>query len=668
MNEQTLAPASPQLPAGTSLCDGKYTIQRRLGGGKYAEVYLAIDQDIERTSGGESRVAIKIPRPTYWYHDEALNRLKREGELQKIDALGRHNKIVSVVAVEVVPLLAEDIGMTRVPILIMEYVEHITLAEYLQQHDGIAPPDKTFAIIVGQLGHALDWIHTHNPSVIHRDLAPHNILLRCVHGQRESPVLLTERDDFVQLSDFGLAFVEDDSRITEVDELERRGVAANLCYASPQILYGDSPTAQDDVYSFGALVFKMLTGELAFPCSRLNTEKNLWDYTRLVKETPVIFPEPETVSEDIQDIVIKAMAKNRHERYAQAGQMTSALQNALCAWDAFQRASRVTATDSIESAKDVSPDGDQPETPSEPSPPLSEMRSMKTTASDQPSQPFLIRLAKGAWGCLVKGIGMLALIGLIVTILVALAIGAVTQGWLNREDANASAPHLTPISELGAYVTPTRIEPSLQTADAGTSGNPPTTENAPVLNEAPTPSGNPPEAQADPITLKAQAERVDFAYVSQSGDAIRFMAASTTDEASDFSLFRASDPLAEPAWAPNAELLAYVSAADGVPGVHVTDGLTARRISPNGVEEHWPTWSRDGNRLIVATREGEASHLSHINLDTGAHEPMSICCPSAILIARRSTSAAPVTSSTTRPPGPRTASGSSTRRPKGYAG
>lgn len=624
MNEHISAPASLQIAAGTPLCGGTYTIQRRLGGGKYAEVYLAIDQDIERTSGGESRVAIKIPRPTYWHHDEALKRLKREGTLQKTEALGRHNKIVNVVEMETVPLSAEGMRMTVVPVLVMEYVEHITLAEYLQQYGGVAPPDETFATIVGQLGYALDWIHTRDPGVVHRDLAPHNILLRCAEREGDGTGLLTERDDFVQLSDFGLAFTESESRITQEDEYERRGVAANLCYASPQILYGERPTAQDDIYSFGALVFKMLTGGLAFPCSRLNTEKNLWDYARLVKETPVIFPEPEAISEDIQNIIIRAMARNRHERYAQASEMTTALQSALHQWDAFQRTSDVTAifTDTVKPTEDVSPDGEQPATPPGPSPPPPERRPVKKTTPEEPSQPLLVRLAKSAWGCLAKGIGLLMLIGLGLTILLALAIGAVTQGWLNRENANASAPHLTPISESGAYVTPTPLEPSPQTPDADASEDTPTPASDPVLTEAPAPTGNAVEATPDPVTLQAQAEGVDFAYVSQGGDASRFMAAPTTDEAPDFPLFRASDPLAEPAWSPNAELLAYVSAVDGVSSVHVTDGLTARRISPNSVEEHWPTWSRDGNRLIVATREGEASHLSHINLDTGTHEPL----------------------------------------------
>jgi serine/threonine protein kinase len=624
MNEQKSAPASLQLLSGAFLCDGKYRLKRRLGGGKYAEVYLAIDQDIERTSGGESRVAIKIPRPTYWHHDEALNRLKREGNLQKTSALGRHNKVVSVVDMKVVPLSAEGIRPTNVPVLVMEYVEHITLAEYLQRHGSVAPPDETFATLIKQLGHALDWIHTHDPGVIHRDLAPHNILLRCAKRAGEGTVLLTERDDFVQLSDFGLAFTESESRITQEDEYERRGVAANLCYASPEILYGERPTVQADIYSFGALVFKMLTGGLAFPCSRLNTEKNLWDYARLVKETPVIFPDPEAISKDIQDIIIKAMAKKRSERYAQASKMTAALQDALYRWDAFQRTFdlNVSSTVPVEPAEDVSSDGEQPQTPPGPSPPPTQRQPVEKTTPDEPSQPFLARLAKRAWGCLVKGIGLLMLIGLGLTILIALVIGALTQGWLNREDANASAPHLTPISESGAYVTLTPIDPSLQTPDAGATGDTSTPASEPVLTEAPVPTRNASEVTSDPVTLQAQAEGVDFAYVSQRGDAPRFMAVPTTDEAPDFPLFHTSDPLGEPAWSPNAELLAYVLTADDVPGVHVTDGLTTRRISPTGVEEHSPTWSRDGNRLIVDTREGETSHLSHINLDTGTHEPL----------------------------------------------
>ncbi len=624
MNEHMSVPASLRLPAGKSLCDGKYTIQRRLGCGKYAEVYLAIDQDIERTSGGESRVAIKIPRPTYWHNAEALKRLKREGTLQKTERLGQHNKIVSVKRIENVPLAVEDVRATNVPLLVMEYVEHITLVGYLQQHGGVAPPDEILVTIIKQLGYALDWIHTHDSGVIHRDLAPHNILLRTAQQDGVGAILLAERDDFVQLSDFGLAFEESESRITHEDEYERRGVAANLCYASPEILYGESPAAQDDIYSFGALVFKMLTGELAFPCSRLNTEKNLWEYARLVKEAPVIFPEPDVIPLDIQQIIIKAMAKKRHKRYGQASEMTTALQNALYDWSEFQRNSEVTATlaGTVEPSEDISQDDDQPQT-SPPSPPLpSEMPSMKKTAPDETPQSFVARIARGVWGCLVKGVGLLTLIGLGLTVLMVLVIGAVTQGWLSRDNANVPAPHLTPISESGAYVTPTLMGPSLQTPDVGANADTPTPAHDSVLTEAPAPTGSTPEPTPDLFTLQTQAERVDFAYVSQNGDVPRFMAAPNADEATDFPLFRASAPFEEPTWSPSAELLAYVSAVDGVPGVHVTDGLTTRRLSPTGFEEHWPTWSQDGNRLIVATREGETSHLSYINLTTGSHEPL----------------------------------------------
>jgi serine/threonine protein kinase len=620
MNEPLSTQESLHLSAGASLCNDQYVVKQRLGGGKYAEVYLAIDRRIEGTDGGEPRVAIKIPRPKYWENEEARQRLRREGRLQRAEHLGRHNKIVSVLRTDTLTQSTTGRQAAQVPLLVMEYVEHITLDDYLRRHGGAAPLDETFATMMGQLASALDWIHTNNPCIVHRDLAPHNILLRCTRDEAGSH-LLVQRDDFVQLTDFGLAFVESERRITQDDQYERRRIAANLCYASPEILYGEPPTAQDDIYSLGALTFRMLTGRLAFPCRQLSTERDLWDYAQLVEETPVMFPDPEAVPDTVQEIVIQAMAKTRSERYKRAREMADDLRSALQPPRTLAAAVPVPVA-GPEVEDDASANGEKDNTPLASLTPSatddaetddaetgdSEIDDSEADASaaDAEEMSKLGRGLKKLWGCLARLIGLTLVLGLALTLVTALVVGALVKDWPNRDKPETPAVQLTPVTGSDTYLTPTASSPGEAETEGPTT--PPITQPAGI-----SPNTSP---------LESQAERVDYAYVSQTGTPMDLIGAPVTGETSEPSIFRAGSALREPAWSPTADLLAYVSEEDGAPGIYVTDGLTSRRLSPDGVEEHWPTWSQDGQRMLVATHEGESSHLSHIELNTGTHEPL----------------------------------------------
>jgi hypothetical protein len=429
----------------------------------------------------------------------------------------------------------------------------------------------------------------------------------------------------VQLTDFGLAFVETERRITQ-DEYERKRIAANLRYASPEILYGEIPTAQDDIYSLGALIFKMLSGRLAFPCNHLHTEEELWEYARLVDETPVIFPSPESIPEAVQDIVIKAMAKKRHERYERAREMTEALQDALHEWDRFQSTARASLPPTAPVSPTENPTSEQkssstqPDTTQQKEKVTLEQARPEQVSSTSSSQPLLIRGVKKVSGCLVRFIGLTMLLGLGLIFVSALLISALTKNWPARNNATSSPQaQLTPISTADTHAT--TVPPATDDPTADVSLTSPTPTNQPILTEAPQPTTQSTNSNLSPDMLAVQAEHVDFAYVKNENPQ-RFMGISTRDEESDFSLFQANNSLEEPAWSPNNDLLAYVSTRDGLPGVYVTDGLTTRSLSPPGVEEHWPTWSQDGKSLLVATHEDGTSHLTRIELESGAHEPL----------------------------------------------
>jgi len=199
-----------------------------------------VEARMQDTSGGDARVAVKILHFEYAHNAEARQRLKREGDLQKYEILGRHRNIVTVLKNGVHSYIDPSTKQTvQLSFLMMEYVEHITLYEYLERYPDGVPVDATLVTITRQLGNALAWIHTHSQNVVHRDLADHNILLRCERDARGDLRLKSQDPGFVQITDFGLAFAHPATTITQ-DRTMR--IAANLRYASPEILKGAIPT------------------------------------------------------------------------------------------------------------------------------------------------------------------------------------------------------------------------------------------------------------------------------------------------------------------------------------------------------------------------------------------------------------------------------------------
>ena len=221
---------------------GPWRLERQLGRGGWGSVYLASRSDFDR------KVALKVLTLTPEDDGEAIARFKREG----LTALRVSHQGVPAVL---------DSGTTPegVPWFAMEYLEGQTVAEFIARHRTVAPGVAS-ALMLPVLA-ILDSAHA--AGVVHRDLKPSNVML--VGGERRE----------VKVLDFGLAKLLSQS-------LTRTGIPIGTpMYMAPeQARDGRSATASSDLYSAGAMLFELLTGEPPFEAA------NVMDLMAKVVMTP----------------------------------------------------------------------------------------------------------------------------------------------------------------------------------------------------------------------------------------------------------------------------------------------------------------------------------------------------------------------------------------------
>jgi serine/threonine-protein kinase len=199
----------------TLLAAGRYRVERTLGQGGMAVVYLAHDEELHRL------VAVKVLAEHLAGDDNFRARFLQESKLA-----GRlsHPNVVQVF----------DAGETEgKPYIVMEYVPGDTLAQRGKlAHAQVVP-------LALQACAGLQ--HAHNAGLIHRDVKPANLLVR--------------EDDVLKIADFGIA------RATELTRLTQHGtVLGTAAYLSPEQAAGDEVTTTTDIYSLGAVVYELLTG------------------------------------------------------------------------------------------------------------------------------------------------------------------------------------------------------------------------------------------------------------------------------------------------------------------------------------------------------------------------------------------------------------------------
>ena len=210
----------------TTLGDGRYRLQERLGAGGMASVWLGIDERLGRP------VAVKIVADTLAGDEQWVRRFNREA---RAAASLSHRGVVSVF----------DYGVEDGrPYLVMEYVPGGTLAQRLgangEPANGALPDPEAVA---EELLDALAAVHA--AGILHRDIKPANLLLD-EHG-------------YVRLTDFGIAQPEDASALTQPGL-----VVGTLRYLAPEVAAGHPASVQSDLYAVG-VVLRQLSGRRVSP-------------------------------------------------------------------------------------------------------------------------------------------------------------------------------------------------------------------------------------------------------------------------------------------------------------------------------------------------------------------------------------------------------------------
>ena len=263
------------------MLDGRYRIEKLLGAGGMANVYKATDMKENRP------VAVKVLRAEFMNNADLVRRFKNES---KAISLLNHPNIVKVYDVSV---------SDHLQYIVMEYVDGMTLREYLNERGGKLTSRETVHFI-SQILKALE--HAHANGVVHRDIKPQNIML-LDNGQ-------------LRMMDFGIA------RISRAENQLLSGkTMGSVHYISPEQAKGDETDCTSDIYSVGVMMYEMLSGQLPFDAEDA-VEVAIKQISDQPKSLHEIAPQ---VPAALVEITEKAMAKLPQNRYASAREMLDAL-------------------------------------------------------------------------------------------------------------------------------------------------------------------------------------------------------------------------------------------------------------------------------------------------------------------------------------------------------
>ena len=266
--------------------DGLYTVRELIGTGGMANVYKAVVGPGGPVPEG-TVVAVKVLRQELMHDPDLVRRFKNES---KAISLLNHPNIVKVYDVSV---------SDHLQYIVMEYVDGMTLREYLNERGGKLTSRETVHFI-SQILKALD--HAHRNGVVHRDIKPQNIML-LDNGQ-------------LRMMDFGIA------RISRAENQLTGGKAmGSVHYISPEQAKGDETDFTSDIYSVGVMMYEMLSGHLPFDADDVVEVaiKQISDKPQSLQELAPNVPH------GLVEITERAMAKRPDNRYASAAEMLSAL-------------------------------------------------------------------------------------------------------------------------------------------------------------------------------------------------------------------------------------------------------------------------------------------------------------------------------------------------------
>ncbi len=262
----------------------RYNLIRKLGEGGMADVYLAYDALLDR------EVAIKLLRSSMALDPVSLLRFQREAN--SASSLN-HPNIVEIFDV------GEDEGNHYI---IMEYVKGKTLKQLIAQRG--AMENHEAISIMDQLVSAV--CEAHEKNIIHRDIKPQNVIVK--------------DDGTVKMADFGIATVADTLQLTQADT-----VMGSVHYLAPELARGESASFQSDIYALGITFYELLTGQVPHHGEQAVqiAMKHLKDEIPSVRDFNASLPQ------SIENIIIKATAKNKRLRYLNTQEMLDDLRTCL---------------------------------------------------------------------------------------------------------------------------------------------------------------------------------------------------------------------------------------------------------------------------------------------------------------------------------------------------
>jgi len=264
----------------------RYEIIKSIGEGGMANVYLAQDVILDR------RVAIKILRGDLANDEKFIRRFQREA--LSASSLS-HPNIVEMYDV------GEDNGDYYI---VMEFVEGRTLKQYMKKRTN---GHLTIGEAVDIMLQLTDGIaHAHDSYIIHRDLKPQNIMIR--------------DDGKIKITDFGIAMALNSTQLTQTNS-----VMGSVHYLPPEQATGKGSTIKCDIYSMGILFYELLTGILPF-----KGENAVEIALKQMKEPiPSVRKQNPSVPQSVENIIIKATAKNPKNRYNDVKEMHNDLKRCL---------------------------------------------------------------------------------------------------------------------------------------------------------------------------------------------------------------------------------------------------------------------------------------------------------------------------------------------------
>lgn len=262
----------------------RYEIIGLLGEGGMANVYLANDVILNR------KVAVKVLRGDLASDEKFIRRFQREA--LSASSLS-HPNIVEMYDV------GEEDGHYYI---VMEYVEGITLKQLIQRNGPLTVPEVIDIMLQLTSGLAC----AHDAYIIHRDIKPQNILIL--------------DNGLVKITDFGVAMAMNNSQLTQTNSL-----LGSVHYLPPEQVGGKGSTMKSDIYSLGILMYELLVGKIPF-----SGENHVEIALKHMQDAlPSVRSNNQKIPQSIENIILKAAAKNPKNRYNDIKEMQSDLESAL---------------------------------------------------------------------------------------------------------------------------------------------------------------------------------------------------------------------------------------------------------------------------------------------------------------------------------------------------